>query len=773
MAIKIQGDTVIYDDKVFKVGSGTTAQRPSSPALGMMWYNTDLGAFEGYNGTAWVPVGASLGTPLAVVGNSTSGSEIRLPEDTDNGSNYVSLKAPDTLASNLTLTLPSADGTSGQVLQTNGSGQLSFATASSGTQQFTSSGSITAGRAVSINTNGTVSATTGVQQDATFGTVSSLFQNARSASYYDTTTGWHIVALAKIDSSYEIYVYTYKVNADGSVSGGNGAYLGTPGSGYGADVLRITKDTVNNVYGIGVYGYYGYTSIMFAEMTNTTTGAITSRGQTYISYNTPYRYWAMSLCFDTYSSRFVMAYVNSGNTLSFAAIDYVTKSVTASTSVSTAANSGSTGVALAANPASNNMLVAYNSSTYNDYPHARVISLNSAGTAFTIGNENNFGYVGPSGAWYMAYFPSVSRYVVQVIGSGGSLYTYLLNTSGSQISISTSAPSNAGSYFQSYPIQSGPDFTNNRLYSLSGYSSVQTVFYYDITASNITYGGVLGTSSSSPALSNNAAISYDGANSRALLVSYYSANASMAVRGFLPPVSYTNADKFVGFSTQSVATGQPVTVTVLGGVNTNQTGLTTSTAYYLRYDGTLVATTTPYGIVARALSATSLQVTPGGAFMKLVSQTTITGNPASVTVSVPSGYQQLQIVFQSLQARGTSSYITITGTNSSGSDIGFYGHGVIGSSTSTAGAFATSSTLFPHGSSATVSDYGTLYGYLTMNTAYSNPAFIGTFNTSATSSGAVFSTIAGYVSSYPTTLKIAPNSSGYWGGGAIYIYGIG
>ena len=70
--------------------------------------------------------GASLATPLAVVGNATAGAEIRLPEDTDNGSNYVALKAPNTLASDLTFTLPSADGTNGQVLQTNGSGVLSF-----------------------------------------------------------------------------------------------------------------------------------------------------------------------------------------------------------------------------------------------------------------------------------------------------------------------------------------------------------------------------------------------------------------------------------------------------------------------------------------------------------------------------------------------------------------------------------------------------------------------------------------------------------------------
>lgn len=42
-------------------------------------------------------------------------------------SNYVALQAPTTVASNLTFTLPSVDGSSGQVLVTNGTGTLSFA----------------------------------------------------------------------------------------------------------------------------------------------------------------------------------------------------------------------------------------------------------------------------------------------------------------------------------------------------------------------------------------------------------------------------------------------------------------------------------------------------------------------------------------------------------------------------------------------------------------------------------------------------------------------
>ena len=61
------------------------------------------------------------------VGNSAStGGSIKLMEDTDNGSNFVALKSPNTLGSSVTWTLPSADGSANQVIGTDGSGALSF-----------------------------------------------------------------------------------------------------------------------------------------------------------------------------------------------------------------------------------------------------------------------------------------------------------------------------------------------------------------------------------------------------------------------------------------------------------------------------------------------------------------------------------------------------------------------------------------------------------------------------------------------------------------------
>ena len=66
------------------------------------------------------------------IGNSAStGGTLKIMEDTDNGSNYVGLKAPNALGSNVTWTLPSSDGSANQVLATNGSGTLSFASTTS------------------------------------------------------------------------------------------------------------------------------------------------------------------------------------------------------------------------------------------------------------------------------------------------------------------------------------------------------------------------------------------------------------------------------------------------------------------------------------------------------------------------------------------------------------------------------------------------------------------------------------------------------------------
>jgi alpha-tubulin suppressor-like RCC1 family protein len=54
MAIKTQGQTVIYDNEILQTGGGPTANRPVSPVAGMIRFNTDEELFEAFTGTEWV-----------------------------------------------------------------------------------------------------------------------------------------------------------------------------------------------------------------------------------------------------------------------------------------------------------------------------------------------------------------------------------------------------------------------------------------------------------------------------------------------------------------------------------------------------------------------------------------------------------------------------------------------------------------------------------------------------------------------------------------------
>lgn len=90
------------------------------------------------------------------LGTSTTSAEIGLFEDTDNGTNKVTLKAPDSIASNITWVLPQTDVTNGYI-KSDGAGNLSLATISTG---------FTVGTPVAT-TSGTSNSFTGVASTAT------------------------------------------------------------------------------------------------------------------------------------------------------------------------------------------------------------------------------------------------------------------------------------------------------------------------------------------------------------------------------------------------------------------------------------------------------------------------------------------------------------------------------------------------------------------------------------------------------------------------------
>jgi hypothetical protein len=112
-------------------GSGSSGGLPGGGANAVQYYAT-ASTFGGdathfsYNPTTYAlnVVGALTAGSIAVTGNTAGCSQFNAA----GSANYVQLCAPTSLATNTTWALPTADGTNGQVLQTNGAGALSWLT---------------------------------------------------------------------------------------------------------------------------------------------------------------------------------------------------------------------------------------------------------------------------------------------------------------------------------------------------------------------------------------------------------------------------------------------------------------------------------------------------------------------------------------------------------------------------------------------------------------------------------------------------------------------
>lgn len=96
-----------------------------------------------------------------IVGNSTSvGGTVKFNEGTNNGANFVGLKAPNSLSATTTFALPGADGSAGQFLKTDGAGNLEFMTVNqyidlagdTGTDQYNTAETLTFAGAAGMDT---------------------------------------------------------------------------------------------------------------------------------------------------------------------------------------------------------------------------------------------------------------------------------------------------------------------------------------------------------------------------------------------------------------------------------------------------------------------------------------------------------------------------------------------------------------------------------------------------------------------------------------------
>ena len=122
------------------VSQNSGATLPSTTYAYQWWADTTTGLLKIRNAanSAWITVGtladanlglATLASP-AFTGNVTINAQGDLRLADSDSSNWVALHAPATVASNITLTVPSTVGTADQAMVTDGTGALSFASRS-------------------------------------------------------------------------------------------------------------------------------------------------------------------------------------------------------------------------------------------------------------------------------------------------------------------------------------------------------------------------------------------------------------------------------------------------------------------------------------------------------------------------------------------------------------------------------------------------------------------------------------------------------------------
>jgi hypothetical protein len=224
--------------------------------------------------------GLSMTDPVIRNYTGGTGGKISLAEATTNGGSSIAIKAPDSLAATTTYTLPSADGTSGQVLATNAAGGLSWTTrAANSFETIAVSGqspivadthidtlTIAAGTGITLTTNAgtdTLTITNSVTAPNTFGTIAVSGQSPVVAD--STTDTLTLTAGSNITLTTDATTDTITIASTGgaAAAGSTGQIQYNTGGAFDAEAA-LYYDATNNRLSVG-----GNTS---------PTGTITSRG---------------------------------------------------------------------------------------------------------------------------------------------------------------------------------------------------------------------------------------------------------------------------------------------------------------------------------------------------------------------------------------------------------------------------------------------------------------------------------------------------------------
>ena len=253
------------------------------------------------------------------------------------------------------------------------------------------------------------------------------------------------------------------------------------------------------------------------------------------------------------------------------------------------------------------VVVAYQDGSDSNKGKARVATV--TGNSISFGTEVIFNN-GSTQACSAVYDSSNQKVAIAYRDSGNSNYgTAIVGTvSGTNISFGSEAVFESATVWN---VKTTFDSTNNKIvivYSDSGNGSNGTVVVAAISGTSISFN--------SPLVYNGAEISYNGlafvTNGKSVVAyrDHGDNNYGTArVINSLSPVSNLTAENYIGLAAGAISNAASGSITISGGINESQTGLTTGRTYYVRGDGTLnTVAGNPSVVAGTSISATKIIV---------------------------------------------------------------------------------------------------------------------------------------------------------------------
>ena len=566
------------------------------------------------------PDGSGL---FKIKGNSTAGSG-SLTLNCELNSHGIKLQGPPHSAgASYTLTFPDNDGNADQVIKSDGSGNLAFVDQVKTIQtELTISDAASAGDVIVYEAANAQYATAG--ESTTAASINTVQSSVNAVS----TVAGNGVLVPSYQSkifviTYESSTYVYRwitPNSNGTFTIGSTASLPSIGTEViesvflvaSNKIVLVADDSSNTIYNVGTI--------------NTSTGAITWQASNGTLWSGASSFSQNAFTYDDNDGKWVVAYRDANSYAQIRALTYDSSddSITAGTVVAVKSAATSASYNIAYDSTKDAGLVIYGAST-NDAVYFRKWT-SSSGT-ITLGAEtqivNTFanGAANPVGA-NIVFNPIVNRFLM-VYGStfndGFNIRTRKTGYNSATIEANgTVTIGNKGYHEVTYDyLYSSPErltidtdtgtsmiltngsYNSNRRARLdrltmaaNGAVSVSAVTIATTSSGSIYMGPLV----YSPLVKKTMAIT----DKQIVTGSFFSSVQN--------EITVSNIDNtIVGIAEEAISAGGTGTVNLVGGLDNNQSGLTTGSTYYLTSNGTLNTTADSYNVkMGVAVSATEL-----------------------------------------------------------------------------------------------------------------------------------------------------------------------